>query len=83
MSSVPTETPTAAETVETHIDETQPLKKKPRVVFVHPKTQKQLDALKAKNEKLINDAKELKQQVAALKSSHSRIRRIPKVPKSE
>jgi len=56
-------------------------KKKQRTVFVHPKIQKQIDTLKAKNEKLIADTKELKQQVAALKSSHSRIRRIPKVPK--
>lgn len=55
----------------------EPAKKK-RTIFVHPKIQKQIDALKAKNEKLAADAKGLKQQIAELKSSHSRIRRIPK-----
>lgn len=57
--------------------------KKKRAVFIHPKTQKQLDALKAKQEKLTNDNKALKQQLADLKSSHSRIRRIPKVPSTD
>ena len=54
--------------------------KKKRTVFVHPKTQKQLDALKTKQDKLIADNKALKQQMTDLKASHSRIRRIPKVP---
>jgi hypothetical protein len=52
--------------------------KKKKLVYVHPKTQKQLDALKTKNEKLIADTKTLKKQISDLKSIHSRIRRIPK-----
>ena len=56
----------------------QPAKKKQRTIFVHPKIQKQIDGLKTKNEKLIADSKELKKQIVAMKSSHSRIRRIPK-----
>lgn len=54
--------------------------KKKRPVFVPPKVQKQLDALKSKQDKLVADNKALKKQLAELKSSHSRIRRIPKAP---
>jgi len=55
--------------------------KKPRKVVVLPaKIQKQLESLKAKNEKLAVSNKALKSQLQDLKSSHSRIRRIPKVP---
>lgn len=46
--------------------------------LVHPKDQKTIDALKAKNLKLTEDAKSLKKQVSELRSAHSRIRRIPK-----
>jgi hypothetical protein len=63
---------------ETVGDTTQPAKKPKRAIFVHPKIQKQIDALKAKNDKLVADAKGLKKHIAELKSSHSRIRRIPK-----
>ena len=42
------------------------------------KVQKHLDQLKAKNQKLTEDNAKLKQQLAEARSSHSRIRRIPK-----
>lgn len=42
------------------------------------KVQKHLDQLKAKNLKLVEDNQKLKQQLSEAKSSHSRIRRIPK-----
>ncbi len=42
------------------------------------KVQKHLDQLKAKNQKLADDNAKLKQQLAEARSSHSRIRRIPK-----
>jgi prefoldin subunit 5 len=45
---------------------------------VHPKVQKTIDSLKTKHDKLLADNKALKQQLLALKSQHSRIRRIPK-----
>ena len=70
---IPAEAVVAVESAE------HPAKKK-KTVFVHPKTQKQLDTLKTKNEKLIEDAKALKKTISELKSSHSRIRRIPKAP---
>ena len=54
--------------------------KKKRVVPMHPKVQKTIDSLKAKHDKLLNDNKALKKQLQALKSQHSRIRRIPKTP---
>ena len=63
---------------EATIEITEPAKKKAKVIYVHPKTQKQLDTLKAKNEKLVADTKGLKKQLSDLKSSYSRIRRIPK-----
>lgn len=78
-SEIPVETPAvenASPTVEKSV-EGQPPKKK-RAVYVPPKIQKQIDSLKARHEKLVGDNKALKQQLAALKSSHSRIRRIPK-----
>lgn len=42
------------------------------------KVQKRLDVLEARNTKLSEDNKRLKQTMAELKSSNSRIRRIPK-----
>ena len=42
------------------------------------KVQKHLDQLKAKNTKLGEDNAKLKAQLAEARSSHSRIRRIPK-----
>jgi cell division septum initiation protein DivIVA len=42
------------------------------------KVQKHLDQLKAKNTKLAEDNAKLKAQLAEARSSHSRIRRIPK-----
>lgn len=56
-----------------------PAPKKKRVVYVPPKVQKTIDAMKTKHEKLLADNKALKLQLTALKSQHSRIRRIPKV----
>lgn len=76
-----TETPVDATVVAENTPGQEPKKK--RTVFVHPKTQKQLDALKAKQDKLVNDNKALKQQLSDIKASHSRIRRIPKVPAPE
>jgi cell division septum initiation protein DivIVA len=42
------------------------------------KVQKHLDQLKAKNTKLAEDNAKLKAQLSEARSSHSRIRRIPK-----
>ncbi len=42
------------------------------------KVQKHLDQLKAKNQKLADENAKLKQQLTDARSSHSRIRRIPK-----
>lgn len=42
------------------------------------RVQKHIDALKQKNAKLAEENSRLKQQLAELKASHSRIRRIPK-----
>jgi cell division protein FtsB len=44
------------------------------------RVQKVIDALKAKNGKLADENARLKQQLADLKASNSRIRRIPKKP---
>lgn len=60
------------------IDGPPPAPKKKRIINVPPKVQKTIDALKAKHDKLLADNKALKQQLQALKSQHSRIRRIPK-----
>jgi hypothetical protein len=79
MASEIPETPVApfAENIETN-DSPPPAPKKKRVVPVHPKVQKTIDSLKTKHDKLLADNKALKQQLLALKSQHSRIRRIPK-----
>jgi hypothetical protein len=47
---------------------------------LHPKVQKAIDTLKAKNEKLAQDNKRLKGELQQQKSANSRIRRIPKIP---
>jgi len=74
-----TQVPPSENVVATQPAQEQASKKK-RPVFVPPKVQKQLDAMKVKHDKLIADNKALKKQLADLKSSHSRIRRIPKAP---
>ena len=42
------------------------------------RVQKHIDTLKTKNDKLVGENGRLKQQLADLKASNSRIRRIPK-----
>lgn len=42
------------------------------------RVQKHIDTLKCKNDKLVGENGRLKQQLADLKASNSRIRRIPK-----
>lgn len=71
----PTETPIQPETAE-EIAPSAP--KKRRAIVVPPKAQKRLEVLQSKVEKLSNDNKALKKQLADIKSAHSRIRRIPK-----
>jgi cell division septum initiation protein DivIVA len=44
------------------------------------RVQKHIDTLKTKTGKLAEENSRLKQQLADLKASHSRIRRIPKKP---
>lgn len=44
------------------------------------RVQKHIDVLKQKNAKLAEENARLKQQLADLKASNSRIRRIPKKP---
>lgn len=50
----------------------------PSVDTIVSKVQKHLDQLKAKNTKLAEDNAKLKTQLTEARSSHSRIRRIPK-----
>jgi len=45
---------------------------------IQQKAHKRIEVLQGKVEKLLNDNKQLKQQLAFLKSSHSRIKRIPR-----
>lgn len=58
-----------------------PAKKKrspPAPKEVHPKVQKVIDSLKAKNDKLAEENKKLKATIHEHKAANSRIRRIPK-----
>jgi len=72
---LPTDTtPIATADVETPVD--APKRKKTAAIPV--KITRKLESLEAKNTKLVDEVKKLKLANAQLKSSHSRIRRIPK-----
>ena len=58
-----------------------PRAKKP--LIIPSKVQKKLETLQSKIEKLSSDNKTLKSQLAHAKTSHTRIRRIPKVAAEE
>lgn len=84
MSDVPN-TPNAAiateVTGETNASHPEAPKKAPRAkkpLIVPAKIQKKLESLQSKIEKLSTDNKTLKSQLSHLKTSNTRIRRIPK-----
>jgi septal ring factor EnvC (AmiA/AmiB activator) len=53
-------------------------KRAKKQVLLHPRTQKRIDALNTKIDKQANQIKALQKQLSDFKTSHSRIRRIPK-----
>lgn len=73
-----TQTPVTVPNTEEIVDVCPAPKRPKKQPIFHPKVQKQLDSLRAKNDKLSEDNKALKQALSDFKTSHTRIRRIPK-----
>ena len=74
----PQEIPATADAITSPPDAPQKAPRVKKPVVLPAKIQKKLDSLNSKIEKLSTDNKSLKSQLAHAKTSHTRIRRIPK-----